>query len=126
MATLSSLTPVSSIRRTFGTIAPDQHYSVNLAIGVRVENAEAASFPGYTIRLTSDDTTLAQLSSNTPPGPPNSVNAISLSWDSSRLPEGVNPGDPLTIEISPNESNSPGFLDLASIRVSTIGQSEKK
>ena len=96
-------------------------------VGGRANNkAKVSDFPGYAIRLMSGDTTLAELSSNTPPGPPNSVNTVSLSWDSSRLPEDINAGDPLTIEISPNPSNSPGFLDLDSVRVSSIGQSGKK
>ncbi|PQJ29422.1 hypothetical protein BSZ32_13610 [Rubritalea profundi] len=114
-----------TIRREIGTITTDSHYTVSATIGVRAKNAKNPStFPGYTIRLVSGDTTLAQLTSNTPPGPANSVNTVGFSWDATSLPDGIQPGDPLTIEIIPGKANglTPGYLDLNALRISVLGQ----
>ncbi len=113
------------IRREIGTITADSRYTVSAAIGVRAKNAQNPStFPGYTIRLSSGDTVLAQLTSNTPPGPANSVNTLGFSWDATTLPDDVQPGDPLTIEIIPGKANglTPGYLDLNALRISVLGQ----
>jgi len=112
-----------TIRREIGTITVGSHYTVSAAIGVRADDAEVKStFPGYTIRLKSGDTILAQLTSNTPPGPANSVNTAGFSWDATTLPAGVYPGDPLSIEIIPNRVNGPGYLDLNALRISELGK----
>ncbi|MBT8045177.1 MAG: Ig-like domain-containing protein [Verrucomicrobiae bacterium] len=119
MATLSTLAGGAEIRRNIGKIAANHHYSVTVSIGVR---QDSSSFPGYTIRLVSGDSTLAKIASNTPPGPPNSVNAVGFSWDASQLPNGVQPGDPLKIVISTNQtSDDARHLDLGGIRISSIG-----
>ena len=112
------------IRREIGTITAESRYTVSAAIGVRAKNAKNPStFPGYTIRLNSGDTVLAQLTSNTPPGPANSVTSVGFSWDATTLPAGVQPGDPLTIEITPNRATTPGgYLDLNALRISVLGQ----
>ncbi len=125
MATFGETHPGTGIRRVFGTIAPDSRYTVSVAIGVRGESAEqTAVFDGYTIRLSSGDTVLAELADNTPPGPPNSVNTVGFSWDSSTLPEGLAPGAPLALEIAPNQASgeTPGYLDLDNVRVSVVGE----
>ena len=109
-----------TIRREFGTITAGSRYTVSTTIGVRTNDA---TFPGYTIRLSTGDTTLAKLTSNTPPGPANSVNTVGFSWDSSILPDGIHPGDPLVIEIIP--ASDSGYLDLNALRISAIGQSGK-
>ncbi|NNM29541.1 MAG: hypothetical protein HKO57_08465 [Akkermansiaceae bacterium] len=71
MATFGAGRPSAGIRRECVTIAPDSRYTVSAAIGVRDEEAaENAAFLGYTIRLSSGDTILAELSDDTPPGPP--------------------------------------------------------
>ncbi|MCH7225434.1 FecR domain-containing protein [Haloferula sp. A504] len=122
---MAALGPGAGIRREIGTIAPDHHYTVSAAIGVRDDEAEAkASFLGYTIRLLSGDTILAELSDDTPPGPPNSVTSVGFSWDSSTLPEGLAPGAPLAIEIAPNQASGlePGYLDLDHVRVTVVGE----
>ena len=112
------------IRREIGVITADSRYTVSTTIGVRAKNAKnPANFLGYTIRLNSGDTTLAQLTSNTPPGPANSVNTVGFSWDATTLPDGIHPGEPLSIEIIPNRANGPGYLDLNSLRISVPGQS---
>ena len=108
-----------AIHREIGTIAPDSRYTVSVAIGVRADDAkEKSSFPGYTISLRSGDTVLAQLTSNTPPGPANSINTVGFSWDATTLPTGVRPGDPLSIEIAPNQTS--GHLDLNALRISVL------
>lgn len=122
MATINTVATNPEIQRTIGKLKANQHYSISASIGVRAENADTSSFPGYTIRLMSGDATLAELSSSTPPGPASAVHAVGFSWNSSMLPEGIQAGDPLTISISPNLTGSPGFLDLDNIRVSVIEQ----
>ena len=113
-----------TIRREIGTITADSRYTVSAAIGVRADDAEIKStFLGYTIRLSSGDTVLTQLTSDTPPGPANSVNTIGFSWDATSLPDGVQPGDPLSIEIIPNRVNGPGYLDLNALRITVLGKS---
>jgi ferric-dicitrate binding protein FerR (iron transport regulator) len=110
-----------AIHREIGTIAPDSRYTVSVAIGVRADDAkEKSSFPGYTIRLSSGDTVLAQLTSSTPPGPANSINTVGFSWDATTLPAGIHPGDPLSIEIAPNQTS--GHLDLNALRISVLGK----
>ena len=110
-----------TIRREIGTITAESRYTVSAAIGVRADDAETKStFLGYTIRLTSGDTVLAQLTSDTPPGPANSVNTVGFSWDATTLPNGVQPGDPLSIEIIPNRANGPGYLDLNALRITVL------
>jgi len=114
------------IRREIGTITAESRYTVSAAIGVRADDAEIKStFPGYTIRLSSGDTVLTQLTSDTPPGPANSVNTVGFSWDATTLPKGVNPGDPLSIEIIPNRVNGPGYLDLNALRITVLGKTGK-
>jgi hypothetical protein len=123
MATFGDCRPGARIRRVFGTIAPDSRYTVSTAIGVRSGEAVGRKiFDGYTIRLVSGDTVLAELSHDTPPGPPNSVTTVGFSWASSTLPEGVSPGDPLAIEIAPNQASGeePGYLDIDNVRVSVV------
>ena len=124
MATFGETSPGTGIRRRFGTIAPDCRYTVSVAIGVRNESADqAATFDGYTIRLRSGDTVLAELADDTPPGPPNSVTNVGFSWNSATLPEGIQTGDPLTIEIMPNQASgaAPGYLDVDNVRISVVG-----
>jgi ferric-dicitrate binding protein FerR (iron transport regulator) len=116
------------IRREIGTITAESRYTVSAAIGVRAKNAKNPStFLGYTIRMKSGDTVLAQLTSNTPPGPPSSVNTVSFSWDATTLPDGVQPGDPLSIEIIPNRAKdlTPGYLDLNALRISVLDRTGK-
>ena len=115
----------SMIRRRLGAIAPDSRYTVSVAIGVRDKFPDLREvFDGYTIRLMSGTTTLARISSNSPPGPFNSVTPVSFAWDSSVMPSGVKSGDPLTLEIAPNgASGSPyGYLDFDDVRVSVLGR----
>ncbi|HCI92815.1 MAG TPA: hypothetical protein DHV60_09745 [Verrucomicrobiales bacterium] len=124
MATFDSTPPNAHIRRQLGTITPHSRYTVSLAIGVRSDSATTpANFDGYTIRLTSGDTTLATLSNDTPPGPANSVTTVSFSWDSSDMLSNV----PLTLEISPNNASgpTPGYLDIDAVRVSVLSQTSK-
>ena len=116
--------PGSKVRREFGEIAADSRYTVSVAIGVRMEHPRGtdAQFSGYTISLLSGDTVLAQLSSDAPPGRHNSVTTVSFSWDSSQLPDGVNAGDPIAIEIGSNDA-APGrhsYLDFDNVRVSAL------
>tara|TARA_B110000879_G_scaffold172437_1_gene223950 strand:+ start:579 stop:3089 length:2511 start_codon:yes stop_codon:yes gene_type:complete len=116
------------IRREIGTITAENRYTVSAAIGVRAKNAKNPStFLGYTIRMKSGDTVLAQLTSNTPPGPPSSVNTVSFSWDATTLPDGVQPGDSLSIEIIPNRAKdlTPGYLDLNALRISVLDRTGK-
>jgi hypothetical protein len=131
MATFGGLRRDSGLRREIAMIAPDSHYCVTAAIGVRAEDAESrATFMGYTIRLTSGGTVLAELSSDTLPGPPNSVTSVGFSWNSSTLPAGVEHGQPLAIEIAPRlpahpglgPGPSPGYLDVDNVRVTVVGE----
>ena len=113
-----------TIRREIGSITTGSRYTVSAAIGVRADDAETKStFLGYTIRLSSGDTVFAKLTSNTPPGPANSVTSVGFSWDATTLPAGVQPGDPLSIEIIPNRVNGPGYLDLNALRITVLGKS---
>jgi hypothetical protein len=113
-----------AIHREIGTITAGSRYPVSAAIGVRADDAKRKSiFLGYTIRLSSGDTVLAQLTSDTPPGPANRVSTVGFSWDASTLPDGVQPGDPLSIEITPNRANGLGYLDLNTLRITVLGQS---
>ena len=110
-----------TIRREIGTITAESRYTVSAAIGVRADDTQIKStFLGYTIRLSSGNTTLAQLTSDTPPGPANSVNTVGFSWDATTLPKDLNPGDPLSIEIIPNRANAPGYLDLNTLRITVL------
>jgi len=123
MATFGECLPGSRIRREFGTISPDSRYTVSVAIGVRSAKTGTRNvFDGYTIRLVSGKTMLAELADNSPPGPPNSVTTVGFSWDSSSLPEGISPGDPLAIQIAPNQASGdePGYLDLDNVRVTMV------
>ncbi|MGB1129724.1 MAG: FecR domain-containing protein [Haloferula sp.] len=118
MLTFGKSFPGSGIRRTFATISPDSRYTVSVALGVRHQSAQPpAAFDGYTIRLTSGGTILAELSENQPPGPPNSVNPVGMTWNSANLPDGVAPGAPLDIEILPNHASGAGYLDVDHVRV---------
>ena len=85
---------------------------------------QTAVFDGYTIRLTSGDTILAELSDDTPPGPPNSVTNVGFSWNSATLPAGIKAGDPLMIEIMPNQASAEanGYLDVDNVRVTVVGE----
>ena len=67
---------------------------------------------------------LAELTDDTPPGPPNNVTTVGFSWDSSTLLEGISPGDPLAIEIAPNQASGekPGYLDIDNVRVTVVGR----
>jgi ferric-dicitrate binding protein FerR (iron transport regulator) len=128
MATFGDCLPGSRIRREIGAITPDSRYTVSAAIGVRTEKAGTREvFDGYTIRLVSGETLLAELTDNTPPGPPNSVINVGFSWDSSSLPQGVAAGDPLAIEIAPNQASvdTPGYLDLDNVRVTAVGSGDE-
>jgi hypothetical protein len=111
-----------TIRREIGTITADSRYTVSAAIGVRADDATVKStYLGYAIRLKSGDTLLAQITSNTPPGPANSITTVGFSWDATTLPAGIQPGDPLSIEITPNPSTtSGGYLDLNALRISAL------
>lgn len=123
MATFGECPPGSRIRREFGTIAPDSRYTVSAAIGARTASSGTREvFDGYVIRLLSGEKVLAELSGNTPPGPPDSVTTVGFSWDSSSLPDGVVPGDPLAIEIAPNHASGevPGYLDFDNVRVTAV------
>jgi len=124
MATFDSTPPNAHIRRQLGTITPDSRYTVSVAIGVRDAKAtKKAAFDGYTIRLTSGDTTLASLSNDTPPGPANSSTTVSFSWDSSDTLSNA----PLTLEIAPNNASGtkPGYLDIDTVRVSVLGSRDE-
>ena len=125
MATFRQPQPHTRIQHELGPITPGSSYTVSAAIGVRDSGAqENAAFLGYTIRLSSRGTVLAELTSDTPPGPPNSVTTIGFSWHSATLPAGVPPGAPLAIEIAPNQvsGKDPGYLDLDNVRVTVIAE----
>ncbi|MBT8036429.1 MAG: Ig-like domain-containing protein [Verrucomicrobiae bacterium] len=107
-----------AIRREIGTITLGSRYTVSAAVGVRARDARAAStFLGYRIRLSSGGHTLAQLTGNTPPSAANQVNSVGFSWDATILPDGVQPGDPLSIEIIPDHVDYHGDLDLNGLHV---------
>ena len=109
--------------RPLGRIDANSRYTVSLGIGVRAEHpAEGEVFAGYSISLKSGQTTVATLSNDQPPGPYNSVTLVSFSWDSTDLPPGVKPGDPLTLEIRSNLASGSrlGYLDFDNVRVSAI------
>lgn len=117
------------IRREVGVITEGSRYTLGTAIGVRAKSARTpANFPGYSIRLTSGDTVLAERASMTPPGPANSVSTVGLSWDAAMLPDGIHPGDPLSIEISPGRIGGPasGSLDLNALRISVLAESGRQ
>jgi len=119
MATLHSGLTAGGIRRTISTIAPDTRYSVTAAIGVRDRDSnESSEFAGYSLRLRSGDTILAETVGTSPPGPPNSLTEVGVFWESHTLPEGITPGDPLTLEIVTGSVPN-GYLDLDSIRVTS-------
>jgi hypothetical protein len=125
MATFGSSRPGTGIRREIGEVASNRRYTVSVAIGVRDDDAkQAAAFLGYTIRLRSGLAVLAELTDDTPPGPPNSVRNVGLSWDSTELPTGITPGAPLVVEIAPNQASGlePGYLDIDHVRVSVVGK----
>ncbi|MFT5906642.1 MAG: hypothetical protein ACI9E1_002254 [Cryomorphaceae bacterium] len=122
MATIHPDPLGKGIRREVGAIKADTHYNVTMAIGVRSDNiTELARFAGYKLRLCSGSTVLSEISSNAPPGPPGSIKKVSFSWNSSSLPEGISPGDPLTLEIAAG-AGTEGYLDLDSIRISSLAQ----
>jgi hypothetical protein len=125
MATFRQPKSYSKLRHELGPIAPDSSYTVSAAIGVRDDEVkDPTTFLGYTIRLVSGDTILAELSDDTPPGPPNSVTTIGFSWHSATLPAGVSPGAPLAIEIAPKQvsGKDSGYLDLDNVRVTVIAE----
>ena len=125
MATFRQPKSYSKLLHELGPIASASRYTVSVAIGVRDDEAKnPTTFLGYTIRLVSGDTVLAELSNDSPPGPPNSVTNVGFSWDSSTLPESVEPGAPLAIEIVPNQvsGKDPGYLDLDNVRVTVIAE----
>lgn len=125
MATFHRSRAHTRIRHELGPLAANSRYAVSTAIGVRDAKAtENAAFLGYTIRLISGDTVLAEISDDTPPGPPNSVTKLGFSWDSSTLPEDVAEGAPLAIEILPNMASGLefGYLDLDNVRVTVVGE----
>jgi hypothetical protein len=125
MATFSQPQPHTRILHELGPITPGSSYTVSASIGVRDAGAqENAAFLGYTIRLKSRGTLLAELSDGTPPGPPNSVTNVGFSWNSATLPAGVSPGDPLAIEIAPRQLSTPGsgYLDIDNVRVTVIAE----
>ncbi|HSP42762.1 MAG TPA: FecR family protein, partial [Luteolibacter sp.] len=121
LASLDASVPGSAIRRSLGTIRSDTRHSVSAGIGVRDPAArESAPFAGYRIRLVSGDFVLAELAAATPPGPPNEITSTGFSWDSSDLPDGLAPGDPLALEISLHPDAATGYLDLEKIRVTAV------
>ncbi len=123
VATIGDAPPGSRIRRELGAIASDARYTISVAIGVRAEDAEKEeSFDGYTIRLASGGIVLASVSGDAPPGPANSVSSVGFSWSSGDLSEVVKPGDPIALEIAPNQASGekPGYLDFDNVRVSVL------
>jgi hypothetical protein len=126
MATFGPCLPGSRIRREFATVAPDSRYTISVGIGVRTRNQGSKDvFDGCMIRLVSGDKLLVEFAENTPPGPPDSVSAVGFSWDSLSLPDGVSIGDPLVIEIAPNQASgeAPGYLDIDNVRVTVVESS---
>jgi len=116
------------IRREIGTISAGNRYTVSTTVGVRANDSENPStFLGFTVRMSSGGSVLAQLATNAPPGSANSVSTVGFSWDASSLPDGIQPGDPLALEIIPNPPSDyqPGYLDLNAIRISTVRQTAK-
>lgn len=123
MATIGVARTSPGISHDLGAVLRNRHYHVSLGIGVRDDQGESVvAFLGYSIRLKSGSKVLAELTAATPPGPPNSVNAVGFSWDSTFLPEGVALGDPISIEITPNRTSDSeiGYLDVDNIRVSVV------
>lgn len=124
LATFADARPGTGIRREIGVIEPDSRYSLRVVIGVRAAAADPAVFDGYTLRLVSGPTVLAELRDDAPPGPPNRVTDVSLVWDAAEPPEGIAIGDPLAVEIAPNQASGdrPGYLDLEHVRVTRLPQ----
>lgn len=116
LATLDAAVPRSSIRRPIGTVQTDTRHGIGIGIGVR----DSGTFAGYHIRLVSGETVLAELASTTPPGPANEISHVGFSWDSSRLPDGIAPGAPLTLVIAPHANATSGYLDLDEVRVTVL------
>jgi hypothetical protein len=111
----------SGISREFTSIVSGNRYSVSVAVGVRVNDAEqGGEFLGYRIRLRCGEVVLAETISESPPGPPDTFTNVGLFWDSSTMPPGVEAGEPLSIEISPANGSTTGYLDIDHVRVSVV------
>ena len=115
-ATVAAAAPGVGIRREIGIIEHRRHYTASLAIGHR----KGGNFSGCRIRFTSGGNVLAERTAHTPPGPPGSFENVGLSWNTSTLPAGVAPGDPLVLEIAPARAATHGVLDIDTVRVTAV------
>ena len=120
MAYLYDCPPESGLGREVSRIQPRSDYTLVAAIGHRPfpePDGIESRFAGYTIRLMSGDTVLASTSSDEPPGGPDTVEFVHLLWNSSDLPAGIAPGDPLAIRITTLRGGAQRYLDIDHVRL---------
>ncbi|MFU8892724.1 MAG: FecR domain-containing protein [Luteolibacter sp.] len=117
IASLDASVPSTSIRRNIDAITPGRIYSASVAIG---RHSSTEEMSGHRIRLLSGNTILAEHTGHTRPDPSHRPETITLAWDATHLPDGIIPGDPLTLEISPHPEATTGHLDIATVRVTAV------
>lgn len=115
------------VKKSVGRLEKNSLYTLTLTLGVRADKREEV-FGGYNIELASGNTILQSIKSSTPPCGHSDFVTISISWDSSQLPAGVEIGDMLTVRISnQNITRKPwSYLDFDNVRVTRMKRSQKK
>jgi ferric-dicitrate binding protein FerR (iron transport regulator) len=123
IACLAHTNQPCTLARSLGQMDSDRKYAISIGIGTR-DTADTTPFAGYRIRLLNGSLVLAEISSRTPPGPPNSFSPVGLSWDSTNLPDGFDPDAPVLLEISTlaPAHGEDGYLDIDHVLVTSVGK----
>lgn len=117
LAYIYKATPGTGMIHEVGKISPDSSYSLSFGIGHRPTpgpSGERVRFGGYTVSLLSGTTVLNSITSDVPPGEPDSVDYAHLHWNSSKLPQHVRVGDPIILRIAINHGD---YLDIDNVRL---------
>lgn len=116
----------ASIERKIDHIKANCLYAVGLTIGVRIEKLNQRYLSDYEIALVSGETILASETRKSTHCAPNDFARINISWDSSKLPAGVESGAPISLRISARASKKGNaYLDFCNLKASRLRQSSE-